>query len=166
MKRNTVRFDKNIRPFDTVCWIAVHYEDLQDIKKNSVLAVKVDLAADDHQSKFHDNYVAAAQECTEEGYIEIDDNAAVSTDEPEYGAYVQAWIWVDAETLKDVGKAKDLKRRRRFVTDILLPQKKKATSGKKENSEKNNRKGKAQNKVSARASSQGGRKSKQSKTKG
>ena len=85
-------------------------------------------------------------ECTEEGYIEVDDNAAVSTDEPEYGAYVQAWIWVDAETLKDVGKAKDLKRRRRFVTDILLPQKKKVTRGKKENSEKGNRKRKAQGK--------------------
>jgi hypothetical protein len=140
MKRKNVRFDKDIRPFDTVCWVAVHYEDLQDIKKNSPLAVKVDLAADDHQSKFHDNYVAAAQECTEEGYIEVDDNAAVSTDEPEYGAYVQAWIWVDAETLKDVGKAKDLKRRRRFVTDILLPQKKKATSGKKESGQKSGQK--------------------------
>jgi hypothetical protein len=146
MKRNTVRFDKDIRPFDTVCWIAVHYEDLQDIKKNSPLAVKVDLAADDHQSKFHDNYVAAAQECTEEGYIEVDDNAAVSTDEPEYGAYVQAWIWVDAETLKDVGKAKDLQRRRRFVTDILLPQKKKVTRGKKEKRQEGNCKGKAQSK--------------------
>lgn len=140
MKRNTVRFDKDIRPFDTVCWIAVHYEDLQDIKKNSSLAVKVDLAADDHQSKFHDNYVAAAQECTEEGYIEVDDNAAVSTDEPEYGAYVQAWIWVDAETLKDVDKAKDLKRRRRFVTDVLLPQKKKVTRGKKESGQKSGQK--------------------------
>jgi hypothetical protein len=146
MKRNTVRFGKDIRPFDTVCWIAVHYEDLQDIKKNSPLAVKVDLAADDHQSKFHDNYVAAAQECTEEGYIEVDDNAAVSTDEPEYGAYVQAWIWVDAETLKDVGKAKDLQRRRRFVTDILLPQKKKVTRGKKEKRQEGNCKGKAQSK--------------------
>lgn len=125
MKRNTVRFDKDIRPFETVCWVAVHYEDLQDIKKNSPLAVKVDMAADDHQSEFHDKYVAAAQECTEEGYIEVDDNAAVSTDEPEYGAYVQAWIWVDAETLKDVDKAKDLTRRRRFVTDVLLPQKRK-----------------------------------------
>ena len=146
MKRNTVRFGKDIRPFDTVCWIAVHYEDLQDIKKNSPLAVKVDLAADDHQSKFHDNYVAAAQECTEESYIEVDDNAAVSTDEPEYGAYVQAWIWVDAETLKDVGKAKDLQRRRRFVTDILLPQKKKVTRGKKEKRQEGNCKGKAQSK--------------------
>lgn len=146
MKRNTVRFGKDIRPFDTVCWIAVHYEDLQDIKKNSPLAVKVDLAADDQQSKFHDNYVAAAQECTEEGYIEVDDNAAVSTDEPEYGAYVQAWIWVDAETLKDVGKAKDLQRRRRFVTDILLPQKKKVTRGKKEKRQEGNCKGKAQSK--------------------
>lgn len=166
MKRNTVRFDKDIRPFETVCWVAVHYEDLQDIKKNSPLAVKVDMAADDHQSEFHDKYVAAAQECTEEGYIEVDDNAAVSTDEPEYGAYVQAWIWVDAETLKDVDKAKDLTRRRRFVTDVLLPQKKKVTRGKKENSKKGKRKRTAQNKVSARASSQGGRKSKQSKAKG
>jgi hypothetical protein len=146
MKNKNVRFDKDIRPFDTVCWVAIHYEDLQDIKKNSRLAVKIDMAADDHQSKFHDNYVAAAQECTEEGYIEVDDNAAVSTDEPEYGAYVQAWIWVDAETLKDVGKAKDLKRRRRFVTDILLPQKKKVTRGKKESSKKGSRKGKAQSK--------------------
>jgi hypothetical protein len=146
MKSKNVRFDKDIRPFDTVCWVAIHYEDLQDIKKNSVLAVKVDLAADDHQSKFHDNYVAAAQECTEEGYIEVDDNAAVSTDEPEYGAYVQAWIWVAAETLKDVGKAKNLQRRRRFVTDILLPQKKKVTNGKKESSKKSSRKGKAQSK--------------------
>ena len=151
MKRNTVRFDKDIRPFDTVCWIAVHYEDLQDIKKNSVLAVKVDLAADDHQSKFHDNYVAAAQECTEEGYIEIDDNAAVSTDEPEYGAYVQAWIWVDAETLKDVDKAKDLKRRRRFVTDILLPQKKKVTRGKKESGQKSGQKNDRKKKSGAKS---------------
>jgi hypothetical protein len=138
--------DKDIKPHDTVCWVAIHYEDLQDIKKNSAFAVKVDLAADDHQSKFHDNYVAAAQECTEEGYIEVDDNAAVSTDEPESGAYVQAWIWVDAETLKDVGKAKDLQRRRRFVTDVLLPTKKKVTSGKKESSKKSGRKRKAKSK--------------------
>ena len=151
MKRNTVRFDKDIRPFDTVCWIAVHYEDLQDIKKNSPLAVKVDMAADDHQSEFHDNYVAAAQECTEEGYIEVDDNAAVSTDEPEYGAYVQAWIWVDAETLKDVDKAKDLKRRRRFVTDILLPQKKKVTRGKKESGQKSGQKNDRKKKSGAKS---------------
>ena len=69
---------------------------------------------------------------------------------------MQAWIWVDAETLKDVGKAKDLKRRRRFVTDILLPQKKKVTRGKKENSEKGNRKRKAQSKSGkAKAKNQG-----------
>jgi hypothetical protein len=155
MKRNTVQFDKDIRPFDTVCWVAIRYEDLQDIKKNSPLAVKIDMAADDHQSKFHDNYVAAAQECAEEGCIEVDDNAAVSTDEPEYGAYVQAWIWIAADTLKDVGKAKDLKRRRRFVTDILLPQKKKVTRGKKESSKKGSRKGKAQSKSKRKSKAKG-----------
>lgn len=140
--------DKDIKPHDTVCWVAIHYTDLNDIHKNSDLAIKVDLAADDHQSEFHNKYVAAAQECTEEGYIEVDDNAAVSTDDPKNGAYVQAWIWVDAETLKDVDKAKDLQRRRRFVTDVLLPppSKKKVNHGKKESSQEVNHEKKVANK--------------------
>lgn len=42
---------------------------------------------------------AAREEFHEDGVIEIDPDAKVSRndDDPEEGAYVQAWVWVDAE---------------------------------------------------------------------
>ena len=146
-QRDIAQCDKDIRPCDTVCWLAIQYEDLKDIKKNSRLAVRVELASHDHQSILHDDYVAAAQDCTEEGYIEVDDNASVSLG-TEDGAYVQAWIWVYRTTLDNVPAAKDHKRRQRFVTDTLLPLKKKVTNGKgkKDSKQKDSRKAAARGK--------------------
>lgn len=36
-----------------------------------------------------------------EGELEIDDNAKVSCADPKRGAYVQAWVWVDAPGSED-----------------------------------------------------------------
>jgi len=156
MSKN-VHFDKDIRPFDTVCWVAIQYEDLQDIKKNSRLAVKIQMAAAEHHSEFHDNYVAAAQIDAEESFLEVDGNAAVSTTDKDYGAYVMAWRWVDSEKLNAASRAENYKARRQFINDILLPTPKpvltkKDTNGKKESGQKGNRKGKAQSQGKSKAS--------------
>ena len=147
MKRKNVRFDKDIRPFDTVCWLPINYEDLQDIKQNSMLAVKVATASSEYQTARREQYVWAAQNDTENTYIEVDDAATVTTDEPESGAYVQGWIWVDVSALEKPDEPKNYAGRQKFVNNALLSSsKKKVTRGKKESSEKGNRKGKAKSK--------------------
>ena len=140
MKRNTVRFDKDIRLFDTVCWLPINYEDLQDIKKNSPLAVKVATASSEYQTKRREQYVWAAQNDTENTYIEVDDGATVTTDEPESGAYVQGWIWVDVSALEKSYEPKNYAGRQKFVNNALLPSTKKATRGKKESGQKSGQK--------------------------
>ncbi len=48
--------------------------------------------------------VAARVEYQDDGRVEIDDNAEVSRDddEPQPGAYVAAWVWVDYEHVNDL----------------------------------------------------------------
>ena len=45
---------------------------------------------------------AAGDAYSELGQIEVDDDAVVSHADPRAGAYVAAWVWVDAD---DVGHA-------------------------------------------------------------
>jgi len=111
---------------EIACWLAIRFENLKDIRPNSVLAIKVNEAAQTQHSELRDIYVTAAKECRDEGIIEVDDNAAISLDNTvtlgnEEGAYVQAWIWVSKEGLPGSAKAADMKRRRWFVTDTLFP---------------------------------------------
>jgi len=43
---------------------------------------------------------AAKKQFHREGEIEMDDDAVVARGDDEDGAYVEAWVWVDAESLK------------------------------------------------------------------
>lgn len=43
---------------------------------------------------------AAKQLHHDEGTLEVDDAAQVSIDDPEVGAYVMAWVWVDSDEAK------------------------------------------------------------------
>lgn len=145
MPKKKLKFDDDIRASEIVCWLAIRYEDLVDIKKNSVLAVKVDLAAGEHQTELRERYVAAAQDLTDSTYLEIDDNASVEiSNSDDGGAYVQGWIWVDSSALEKAPAGPDHARRQQFVTNALLPskiKKKKGSNGKKENGQKGSQKG-------------------------
>jgi hypothetical protein len=60
----------------------------------------------DHQSQWNERrrrYAAAAKRrYHKEGEVEVDDNAKLSiADPPDGGAYVQAWVWVPEEEVKD-----------------------------------------------------------------
>ena len=43
----------------------------------------------------------AKKKYEDEGTLEIDDNAAISRSPEGNGAYVQAWVWVDAPAKED-----------------------------------------------------------------
>lgn len=138
MKAKNPKLAADIRGSEIVCWLAIRYEDLADIKKNSVLAVKVSCAAGDHQSELRERYVAAAQDFTDASYLEVDDNASVELSKnDDGGAYVQCWIWVDSSALEKQHPGPNHARRQQFVTDTLLPTVvKKGSNGKKEGSKK------------------------------
>jgi len=65
-----------------------------DTEAAAVLAHQLD---DYRPGSTRELFVKQAQEAyTDEGTIEFDDNAAISEGDPELGAYVQAWYWVEA----------------------------------------------------------------------
>ncbi len=96
----------------TDCEVAELIQLLQKLKKdNGAKGWIKHLREQIHEQASTQDYQEAARASSDEGHIEVDDNATVSHGS-DPGAYVQAWLWVSKEEMLDVRRARLAQKRK------------------------------------------------------